>query len=655
MLTVNLMALKPNRGLNAKELFDGDNCESFLLITGDEQTGKTALIRTVIERFHQSGNLCLYFPGKELSRLRIQDFFKFLTKTLKHQFVDATIGQWDELSRSRKVAFIDDFDEVTKRSGIGHGFLEFLEKRVGRIVLTADSSMEVNEWIDGELVSALDKFSRYRIQPYGYKFRYDLIRKWVRLGRNSMAEAEEIIAQIDRAEKATQIALIKNLVPRTPMYCLTLLQSVEGSQVATLQASGVAQYYEYLIRQGLSKAGVEFREFAEIFNYLSHFAWELSRKDARVLNRIEVGRFTSAYSQEYTLVDASERIGVLERSDILCVEGDQVSFKYGYLEYYFLGKYFADRISDDTAIQQEILHQCAHLYVRKFADTVLFVIHHTKAPIVVNAIRSSLSKLFEDVSPLDLISDTSAVATLIDQGTHLIFQDSDPELNRRKNHMLRDELEAEFSEAKQDETRDSAELAASVTTLLKTVDLLGQILKTYYGTLRKPLKKELVKDLFEAPLRALRQLVDAMESDKDGIIEELRKRIEFRDKLTDSEKRKIAAEILFEILGVLVSAFVLKVGRSVGVEQLIDVIESLRAESSSLTFDMLALAARLDQPLRLPMEEIRSLATATVNNQFAHRLLQLLAEPQQLQLTYEHGPVFQFLERVARDARLTHI
>lgn len=111
---------------------------------------------------------------------------------------------------------------------------------------------------------------------------------------------------------------------------------------------------------------------------------------------------------------------------------------------------------------------------------------------------------------------------LIDSASHLLLGGIDIDRNQEEMRKLRDDLEkatddAESIEAEHTEpieagddtapindTREQVEFVGKIYLLMKTAEILGQILKNYYGSLERPIKAALLREVFDGPLRLFR-------------------------------------------------------------------------------------------------------------------------------------------------------
>ena len=153
-------------------------------------------------------------------------------------------------------------------------------------------------------------------------------------------------------------------------------------------------------------------------------------------------------------------------------------------------------------------HCCDHLYVRENSNIVLFTSHHKKDQVIIDSILSNLRGLFSSTPPVLFNGDTASFNDLVENTSRLIYSGGDPDRHRKRSSELKDELEKlDEKEDENIECDDELDLSSKLNKLFKTVDILGQILKSYYGSITKSRKKELMNDMYEGPLRALREFL----------------------------------------------------------------------------------------------------------------------------------------------------
>src|SRR5690606_1085983 len=154
-------------------------------------------------------------------------------------------------------------------------------------------------------------------------------------------------------------------------------------------------------------------------------AWYFHTLDKRELSEVELREFNEHFSKQWHTVDFSTRLSMLIKARVLCKVGEDYAFRYPYIYYYLKGKYVSENLSD-LDIRAYISQCCGHLYVRDYANTVLFLAHHTTDEFVLNSIGDALQNLFKGRSPLRFDGDTGSVSELIRNAPQLTYTGEAP-------------------------------------------------------------------------------------------------------------------------------------------------------------------------------------------------------------------------------------
>lgn len=615
-----------NRLISATILRSPSDLKEGIILKGAEKSGKTALLKSLYRSYHESGRVPVLIYAQDIASVSEKELQSLIEKQIAEQYSDAAVEKWRNLSKSRKLLLLDDLDRCHVADRYRGKLITYAASHFGHVLVTTGDILDISETVSSEIAETLGKFTHYEIQPFGYKLRYDLITKWGSIDEQYTLGSAELIERVDKAEKVVNSVLGKNLVPRVPLYLLTLLQSLESSSPSDIQSSAFGHYYHYLITQSLRKVNVRIDEMEEFFHYCASLSWVFHQSQVRELDIRNLREFNATFSREFIAVDLSTRLNQLCRARLMDKRGDFYSFSYPYIYYYFLGKYISEHLSADPAIKLLVEKYCANLYVREYANTILFLTHHCRDSFVIDQIVNNLQLLFATEKPICLEDDTSALNELVESTSRLIFSGGDPQAHRRKQGALRDDLEAAGDDADA-ETKESPpeelDLSSRLNMLFKTVEILGQILKNYYGTLRNDVKMHLMREIYRGPLRALRGLLEVVEKNREGLIKEIETFIESKNAGIDpTERSKLARRAVFEFVSMVTIAFLHKASIAVGSEHLSDVSKALVAEIPSNSFRLISLGTRLDSPCALPFEEIEELAKSTNNNVFAHRILE---------------------------------
>ncbi|MFZ3115152.1 MAG: hypothetical protein WA133_10260 [Syntrophales bacterium] len=260
----------------------------------------------------------------------------------------------------------------------------------------------------------LSTLEHYHLQPFGYARRSQLIERWFSLAKDGTVDEAEFISRCDQAERLMNMAMTKTVIPSIPLYLLTLLQSMEAGRSGDFKESALGYYYQYLLTEAFQVSGVKPDKLTEVFQYAVQLAAEFHHQGKKELNESELRDFNTRFSETWHSVDFRSRIDLLLRARVLRPVGDNFSFRYPYLK----GQYLSERLTDKE-IREYIGHCCKHLYVRDYANTVLFLAHHTNDDYVLTTISEALHSLFQNRSTVTFNGDTIGITKLIEDAPKL--------------------------------------------------------------------------------------------------------------------------------------------------------------------------------------------------------------------------------------------
>jgi hypothetical protein len=440
-----------------------------------------------------------------------------------------------------------------------------------------------------------------------------------------MYQPADLQARVHDAETIIDSVIGKGLVPTTAFNVLVLLQSLEVNAKGSLANSGMAEYYEFLIRRSLFQAKLRGEELDEVFSYLASLAWLFHSKGVKNLDEADLEQFNIEFSEKIHRTDLAARLELLTRCRVLAKMGGSYSFRYEYIRYFFAAKYIADNIEDTPVLREMVEHACKHLYLRDNANIVLFLTHHSASKWIIREVAGVLAKLVADVIPFDLQRDTLVLNKWVTQRAKVLVDASNVEANRNAERERADEASRlpEHEPDEEVESLDELDQVAQLNLLFKTSEILGQILKNRYGSLDKAFKRDLVKELFAGPLRGINAFLSLVNQAPDALMEDISGKLRDRlPKLTKEDADKHAQRLIFHSLGLFAEGLLARQGEVVGSPKLKETIEQVARESGEETFNLVSVAAQLSYPGHIPMAAIEQLAKSVKTNVFGHRLLQ---------------------------------
>lgn len=310
--------------------------------------------------------------------------------------------------------------------------------------------------------------------------------------------------------------------------------------------------------------------------------------------------------------------------------GQFYSFRYPYVYYFFLGKYFAENLSD-IEIRDRVSRYSQHLYVRDYANTIVFLAHHSRDSFVYEQIVAVLKGLFSDKSELDFCGDTKSLAALVESAPRLVLAGGDVIEHRREVRAMQDEITEGSGRVETGDNDTEAEgetlpLFSKLTLLFKTVEILGQILKNQYATIPNNEKARLLEHAFSGPLRALKDFFEVVGTDTDMIVGEVERFIaEHESNISEEKRAKIARDAVFLMIVAISFGSLYKTASSVGSEHLRETISAVADKNDTVAFRLIELCVKLESQGGIPFSLITALKKRTKDNSFAYHILQRMA------------------------------
>ncbi len=590
------------------------------IVYGDEQYGKTSLLKHLFMEFHALGLVPVLIDASEATG-NSGYFLRILDRKVEELYGSAAKVKFSQASHGQKIALVDNLDSISRGDVLARA-LSNIESQFGRVVLAAGERYEVTVLSSADAAAAVSDYVGLKMLGFGYKLRHDLITRRYRIGQDF--DQLELQEKVFRAEQTINAVLGKGLVPMTAFNSLVLLQTIEVNEKGSLANAGMAQYYEYMFRQSLMSSKARADELDEIQSYLVYLAWEMYTQGTKHLNQEEFLKFNTWFSDNVHKTDVLTRLKLLLDSRILTERHDGYAFAYGYLDYFFVAKYLAMHCEDEIELKSTIKHMCRHLYLKDNANIVLFLTHHLPAGWVIQEIAGLLSSILSEVVALRLEDDTLLINTWVNEHAKIVVDTSNVDHNTRKFRESEDATANLPEKTQTDEVSSIQELdqITQLNLLFKTSEILGQILKGRYGSIVKGVKEDLMRRLFEAPLRGINFFIKLVESEPEALLMDVASRLQHANPNVPKEKADLLAKrYIFAALGNVADSFTNRQGEIIGSPKLVDTIDQV-AENGGVAYELVAVAAKLSYPNHPPIDQIKALVDRLDKNYFGRKLLQ---------------------------------
>lgn len=583
----------------------------------------------LFQHYHDTGLLPVYVRGGDIKGHTDKDFDAAVRKAVIEQYTSELLEKFNQAPNAKKVLLLDDLDDGPVRHAASRAkLLQAARTRFKYFVVTVSELFDFKSTVAPHAETELAGIREFRVLAFGYTLRAKLIRRWFQrtAGDGSLDEAE-LLAGTDRAERLLDTVMKRNIVPSLPLYLLTLLQSIASGVSGGFEESGLGEYYDFLIKEGMRAAGIPKKDWGQVIEFCTHLAWQLHATENKEISMEELRAFAQRYSDDEVRVDLPSLLSDLLDARVLSQSGNYFRFRYHYIYYFLKGKYLSTRL-DDLMVEAHVKEACAHLYVRENANTVLFLAHHAfDNPRFLQCVVDALNAPFQGVAPIEFRNaDTAKIGEFVRDLPALAYKGERPEDVRDHVNQKRDELD-DGSDGLVDCKQEDAHEAffPQMVALLKTVEILGQILKNQIANVTRAKRVELLQMLLKAPLRLVRAYFAQFLADKDEAQTELVEMLRTMNKEDSDEKRKKMAEkLLAQIMQISSFAFIAKAITSISSDELQEDIDSAAKKVGTPAAKLIAAGVQLDSPRDLPRTELKALLSDIKDDFIAMRVLQML-------------------------------
>ncbi|WP_297899671.1 TIR domain-containing protein [Methanobrevibacter sp.] len=560
-----------DKQINLKDLLKNFWDYSRILIAGDPQSGKTALCKTLFKFLYKNNFLPVYLEGN--SKKLESKLDNYIEKSFNEQYKE----EIDEKYNERIIPIIDNFHLVTYKNKT----LKKLFKYSSKTIIFTDDVFNINIK-DEQIVSS---FTRFRINEFLPSLRSKLIYKWLGLSDKKIKNYEKI----DNTRKLINDILGKTIgngvMPSYPFFILSSIIAINSPELGPITSQG--HCYQALIFTYLNKKGVEGKDMWTYINFLQSFAYYLFKEKKLEISTIDFETFFEEYLEEYNVEKPDELLENLES----IIEKDRLnnySFKYPYFYYYFVGHYISDRIEEEEDILSEMDDIMDNLHVTENAYISVFISHHSKNAKILKKLDEIMSNLFKDFNESTL---TKKEVEFFDEESDMIIEsslpssDSTPEIEREKKDKNEDKFEKSYKEKNDDYEEIDNTLARDLSRTVKTVEVVGCIIKNRAGSLKKPDLENIIQRGISVYLRILSSYFKLIQTKKeqDYIIDHisyiLKKNIkeikESDERVSDEDLRKIAKMYFWNHNFQILTGVFYKIIQSIGSDNLISVINKV--------------------------------------------------------------------------------
>ncbi len=603
------------------------------MILGSDESGKTALAKAIFRGMYDRGFVPILVDGSEIRPRTDDRLYEDFYQLFGEQYSPRFLEKYKQLGRSQRVLIIDDFHRLSLRHpDAKQRFMRLVDNFADRyVLLTNNQAQQFGDLVGGELVSdPLTSLPRYEIEELGHVARDDLMDKWFSLSEDVTEGLPELSRKVNEAHSLINTIMGRNFVPAYPIFVLSVLQAIEVGRSVDTSAGTYGYFYELFIKTNLAKMS-DAMEYDVKIGYLSFLAYRM------FINRIvepslsELEEIHRDYESAYDLPISFERmLSDLKKAGVLdeVVEG-YYAFKYKYIYYYFVANYLKERISEEE-VREQIAGMSAAVYVEEHANILLFLAHLIKDPFTIGRMIDEAKKLYDGFPPAEfgedvtLFKDRAAAETVL-------YSERVASTFRREALRRADEAERQPEQSGREpslpdpEDEDAADVF-EFDVAMKTIQILGQMLKNFPGSLPAEQKAALTEECYNLGLRSLGAIFAAVKEVGDQIVEELVEYLK-RDQRTDTPTNALVEQArrdVYRFVHLVAYVVVRRVSHSVGSGALTQTYRRVLEKDPSDAKRLIDASIKLEHQANFPDREMAGLGEKLESNPFALFMLRHL-------------------------------
>ena len=632
---------KNQKAIKGSELVDYVRSHGRVLIIGGDLSGKTTLSKVIVSELKDV--VPVLISGQELDGPDRPQFIRSVSRAFSREYSRESLEDFLQLEKEKRALIIDDFHKSKFRNRTAlNQLIDLMSEEFGIVIIFADDIFRIQELANQTRnTDPLRAFRSLSIKELGHFLRGQLIKKWVMVGQESTFDEKEVVRAVSDYAKVILNALGANILPSYPLIILTVLQAWEASQSHDMQAGSYGHIYEELITRALRKASDQPEDVDTKYTYIARLAYYAFEKQQRFLSLEQIREVYGEYVRLYRVTFGLERmLNELESARILKKVDGNFHFKYKYVYYYFVARYFKETIGvpdEAPALKNRLLEMADRVHNEEYANILAFYVYRTKDQEIIDRLVANANKIYDEYPPCDFdghVAFLNKIYTSLPTLELPAPEGGDPQ---EEHWQKLDEVEeADTSELeKSDQGQELDEDAYSdaaydrslsdllkMNMALKTLQVIGQILRNSPGSMRANIKFDVTRAGYQLGLRVLGALFTLVESNIEGVRKYYAKLIgEKRDVKSDTENLKLADGFLIDLTQSIAYGMLKTVSHALGHEKLTEIYAQVLKEDNSSGTRLIDLSIRLDNFKSAPETEIDRLQKHFKDNTFALAVL----------------------------------
>jgi UDP-2,3-diacylglucosamine pyrophosphatase LpxH len=635
-------------GSKLKDLLREHRC---LLIFGADEGGKSSLAKILFQDLVVDGLLPIQLSGADLKGFAEEKTRRRLSQKIIETYNSDSAEPYLQVESARRVLILDDFDSANAPPGRQKEILRWMHERFDYVAIFASDIFEIQDMSYPKEQNPFSRFERLSIRQFGRYHRHKLIEKWLLFGEEDPTRLLSLDKRLSQTDKTVSTLLGKNVLPHHPVTILTLLQLLESKEPVNTANGSYGYMYEVLMKSALAK--IDPRTVDEKITYISSIGYQLFKAGTQVINEADLLETHLSYCERYDMSrDFSQMLGDLIRAEVLMAVPGGYRFKYPYEFYYSTAKYLQDNAS---SLRKELYQAADHIYGELNANILIFYVYLTKDEDLIRHIVHSAKQILAECKPCDLSGDVTFLNKLMKElppPLQLEYSDTAErrDAHNRKVDVANEQEDSAIASAEHDSTNEQLKVFRTFAVALKTLQLLGQILRNFTGSLPGPLKLDITSECYALGMRTLSAVLKIPSEDIEGMRQYLGSLIAERTEITDKQELATKTDRAIVWLG-QAAAFgaVKRISYAVGHGDLSNTYGRLLTRTPNTATRVIDATIKLDHFDRIPETELKKLSTDLEKNYFTYSVVRDLVAD----YLYLYSVDFQTMQKLGSMYKIT--
>ena len=565
--------------VRGEELIDYILKTKRISFSGGIKAGKTALAKNIAYDLCEKCKYSIIIDCAKLGTISNNHLHNSEEICISKAYGKEYVGTYRQLELANKVLILDNFEKIRDRNAKAN-ILNYFDNFYDYILTFSNTTFEL-ELLDKSLNKESNGYTHCSICELGYRKRNQLIKKWYCLTEGGDIIIEEYVRE-KVAEAMSTIDVLKGngYMPCIPTHILIILQQLEYSVDGSNQErSNYGYLYEFLI----SKSILEMNQNCEYvhkdiaFGILTNIAEYMLNNNRMIISVDDYRNIVYQYNVEFqTDANADQYLHEYDKVELLNEKDGQIVFVYSYIHYYFTAKFLANNVGKDWA-RDKIVEMSNRLYEEECGDIMIFLCHLSKDDFIIDTVLNNAKNIFSDSLTYDF-AEHQSINLSYDEYLKLDFIPEE-NMEERQEEILERQDEWERIHKKKREievTEENREYVYSLDNAFKTIEVMGQILKNYPGTIKAAVKNDLLETIYNLGMRTLSYTSDILYGGIEKVFNEIRSKLQPNPSQIDLDKiAKLSRTVnssMDNLFGILSYAMIRKLASSVANKALMPVI-----------------------------------------------------------------------------------